>query len=133
MSAPMVQGSRAAAVMRFVQRSLGTIGYRKPVREMAHPAHAHHAALLCVRRLSLCVSQLATISLCLTALENYYRAMGASWDAERMSDMRWPVDEALHDHELEAERERSNRHGEMWQRAFAQTFAKWPRHHPPAR
>lgn len=122
MSAPMVRGCDVARVLQFVYGTLGTRGYRSPVNEMACPEHAHLAALLCVRELDLCMQQLSLVSLALVALENYYRALGATWDARRISDMRWPVDMAIHDHQVKAERERSNRHAEMWQRAFSEAF-----------
>lgn len=102
--------------------------YRAPLFEafsaMA-PGDVRAIVVESVRRLGLDEKTLGRLALALTALENYYAAIGAQWDARRMSDMRWPVEELLAEVDRRHDDEARQRHANMWQAAFS----NWPR--PP--
>jgi len=64
-------------------------------------------------------AKLAHLSLALKSLENYYSAIGSTWDSRRFYDMRIGVDIALDRFRIEEERDARCRHADMWQSAFA--------------
>lgn len=119
----MVAGADVAPVLRFVQRALGSRGYREPLETalpFLTPRERAEVTLRLVNDRKLDERTLARLSVALTALENYYRAIGARSDARRMGEMRIPVDIVLDRFRVEHEREARCRHADMWQRAFAQ-------------
>lgn len=128
----MVLGSDVSSVLAWVLATLGIVRpWRAPIFEALPDVAAgdlHIIVVDVVRRRRLSERVLARVALALRAVENYYRAIGATWDARRMSDMRWPVDELLAEftrgHEVAAD----NRRADMWARAFAN--ALW-RHSSP--
>jgi hypothetical protein len=114
----MIQGAQVAPILAFVLKTLGGRGYRRPLTpdELI-------ASLYLTRERKHSEVTLGRVSLALKVLEDYYKGIGSSFDARRMSDMRWVVDMVFADYQRDHEAAARCRRADMWMRAFSEAFA----------
>jgi hypothetical protein len=96
MTAPMLRGADAGTVLRWLQCQFGSRLYRQPVQEMAIEGVSSddltRGRLALIRSLGWSAGHCDRVLLALGALENYYLAIGASWDASRIGWQRFDLE-----------------------------------------